>query len=125
MGQHTAETCCTKITSADCWHRYECSNKGKYRHEGKPYCGIHYPPNVEKRRQKSMDRIAEEMRADTEKWERQAFNGKAGDACRALGIDDPSVIPELVALARGYRTETSAQCYDTGHIDAVLAKVKP
>ena len=45
------------------------------------------------------------------------------NAC--AGIDDPSVIPELVALARGYRTETSAQCYDTGHIDAVLAKVKP
>jgi len=37
------------------WDRHSrpCGKNAKYEHEGKHYCGIHYPPNVAKRRAKS------------------------------------------------------------------------
>lgn len=42
---------------------HQCGNKPKYEFEGKRYCGIHYPPNVEARRRKSEERWAAESAA--------------------------------------------------------------
>lgn len=34
------------------WSHHKCGKNAKYEHEGKWYCGIHYPPKVEEKRKK-------------------------------------------------------------------------
>lgn len=50
-------TCCKMVSNGPrtvSFHR--CYNAAKHVHEGKPYCTVHYPPNVEKRVEESTAR---------------------------------------------------------------------
>lgn len=44
-------TCCEMVRGGDTWHptRRPHGITAKYEHDGKWYCGTHYPPNVAKR----------------------------------------------------------------------------
>lgn len=32
------------------WHSHQCANRGTQEHNGKRYCGIHYPPAIKAKR---------------------------------------------------------------------------
>ncbi len=49
---------------------YPCGLNAKFEHEGKHYCGTHYPPNVEARNEKN--RIKYEAKYQAEKAMREA-----------------------------------------------------
>ena len=68
---------------------HQCSKKAK--RDG--FCGIHHPDAVKRRREKSDARYAAETKASDEKWERRAFNDKAGNRCRELGIQPEEICP--------------------------------
>lgn len=60
------EKTCSAIVSNN-WVHYRCRSKAKYEHEGKPYCGTHYPPKVAERANKRDEkyRTEEELLAAT------------------------------------------------------------
>lgn len=127
------EQCCASVRNGSGFGFHNCWFRGKHEHEGKRYCGNHYPPTMEKRRQKQEARWAEERAADALKWERKRFDLRAGEACHKIGIKDPeTVIPELVKIAE-VGLSLVEDAYERGFtpakmaakkMRAVLAKVK-
>lgn len=79
------------------WMRYErCSNNGKIKRNGKWYCGIHDPLKVAERRKKRIERLQEAQGKWKEVFERDEFNARCGDACRAAGIINPEALESLI-----------------------------
>lgn len=76
---------------------YMCHKPAKVQADGKWYCATHDPEAVKRRNAKQEEKWEAQRKADHERWDRQAYNTKAGDACRALGIVDPETeLPKLV-----------------------------
>jgi hypothetical protein len=71
------ESCCKMVYHRNGnWGRsIQCAKRGTHEHEGKRYCGVHFPPNVEKRNQRlsakyDADSARYKWRSDLEKAER-------------------------------------------------------
>ena len=84
------ETCQEKVWPTGSWSGYPCGKKGKVEHDGKWYCGIHSPEAKERRIAKSDERYRQYRARQDEQLAYEIYNTKAGDACRVLGIADPT-----------------------------------
>jgi predicted RNA-binding Zn-ribbon protein involved in translation (DUF1610 family) len=45
--------CCEMVNDSSGWHKFHCARPVKVIRDGKPYCAIHDPEAVQKRREKS------------------------------------------------------------------------
>lgn len=67
--------CAETVCSPGEFRAHPCSFKGKFQHKGKHYCKIHFPPNVEAKREaqrKGWDEEAK-VREEAEKKRKKAF----------------------------------------------------
>ena len=55
------------------------------------YCGVHHPDAVKRRAEKTEARWAEIARQREARYASEAFNRRAGDRCRALGIEPEEI----------------------------------
>lgn len=81
------EYCKEMVRLPGAWLRSQCDNKAK--RDG--YCGTHHPDAVKRRRDKSDTQYkiaAAEFDANDR---RESFNIRAGDRCRALGIEPEEI----------------------------------
>ncbi len=81
------------------FHQYKCSKKGKYKHKEKHYCGTHFPPNVEKRRDKIDAKYNKEWKQKTDKWEQEEKDKKELAEIKKV-VSKPEGIPELVEAVK-------------------------
>ena len=71
------------VPDSGCWARlHQCLNKAI--RDG--FCGVHHPAAVKRRDKKRQDKYDAQTKEWDEKWERKAFNDRAGNRCRELGI---------------------------------------
>ena len=77
------EGCPKKIRPG--YNQYRCGRKIKE----KGYCGIHSPSAVARRKEKRDARYKKELK----KWDKLAFNTRAGNRCRELGIQPEDICP--------------------------------
>lgn len=67
------------------WTYHACGKTAKYEHDGKWYCGTHYPPNVEARREKK-----------SQKWQQKwDYESSLRDARTAVLLAEKNVIDEV------------------------------
>ena len=71
------ERCCKMVYHSNGnWGRSsQCTKRGIHEHDGKRYCGVHYPPNVEKRNQGwqakyNAERVRSQWKSELEQAER-------------------------------------------------------
>lgn len=78
------------------WPRaYPCSRKATLGHEGKRYCSIHYPPNVEaKRKAKQADDKREE---EARRYEFQMRMEK-DRVCKGMTLEQLKALPDGVLM---------------------------
>ncbi len=58
------EQCCRLIYRTGDFQASRCMGRVVHHHDGKPYCGAHYPPNVKARREKSNVVLRERLAAE-------------------------------------------------------------
>ena len=66
---------------------HKCFNNAKK--DG--YCGIHHPDAVKRRREKNDALYAAQTKKWDEQWAKKAFNVRAGNRCRELGIQPEDI----------------------------------
>ena len=69
------------------WAGRQCGHNAK----SDGYCGIHHPDAVKRRREKSEVRYKKWSDEQDKSWARKAFNQRAGDRCRELGIQPEDI----------------------------------
>lgn len=78
---------------------HRCMKKPKVELDGKWYCAFHTPEATSKREQAWNAKYEAKRKFENAKWEREKYDRKAGDACRALGILEPELeLPKLIKL---------------------------
>ena len=101
------EECCATCTDPSGWHRYKCSRRGSYQHEGKLYCKIHHPPTAKAKRDARTKAWNAEYDADRMVRDANAELKTAREALFALVADFYGVLPIPLQLA--YNKVTAAK----------------
>ncbi len=80
----------------DCMTSVQCNKTARYEHNGKPYCGTHYPPNVEAKRAERDKRWDEEREARNKATAAYLTESKVKDFCADWVAENyPAVYAEL------------------------------
>ena len=72
--------CCEDVRDTVLFH--QCSRTARFLHDGKHYCGTHYPPNVEKRRAKIDAKYNAESKRDSTRYEIAGLKAKMYETIR-------------------------------------------
>jgi uncharacterized Zn finger protein (UPF0148 family) len=90
--------CCQPMY--DGFYRSTCLHAGKLEHNGKLFCAIHYPPNVEAKRKKADEKRAIERAARDRKWAISRAREKIVDHIFEHGWNDTAakMLDELKAM---------------------------
>lgn len=81
--------CCEKIWPRGSWSRQPCMSPAKHEINGLWYCGTHNPEAIARRKAREEAQYQAKLKVDQEIRARKNFDLRAGNACRALGIDEP------------------------------------
>ena len=89
-GGQIMENCKEMVRGEGQWgsfHRHRCNHNAK--RDG--YCGTHHPDAVKRRREKSDSYYEKAIAENNARAELEAFNRRAGDRCRELGIEPEGI----------------------------------
>lgn len=90
-------TCAATVYTEGYDHR--CCNPAKYEHEGKWFCGIHYPPKAAERAAAKKTRWKKEWDDRQARWKAEAERDRRAALCVAAceGVPDEKLTPGIVA----------------------------
>lgn len=80
-----------------------CTRAAKFEFDGKPYCGIHYPPNVEKRHAKIDAEMKEKRERDGAFWELKRASSDVLECADNWADKKPGADAALSAAVKNYR----------------------
>jgi hypothetical protein len=118
---------CCKTVFGERVTSWPCQRPAKFTFEGKRYCTVHYPPNVEKRRQEAMEKYRAKLGAKSAKYTRQNDCLSACEGVTFTG-DPTGIVKRMAETLQGMISDYAERVdYDTLSYEsarALLAQVR-
>ncbi len=69
--------CCETVFRNNSFRGSQCRGKGAFTHEGKTYCAVHYPPNVEAKKVERSAKWDAKWEAKKAQWRDEKLGARA------------------------------------------------
>lgn len=122
MSDKKDKQCCKTVWGERTTH-WSCQRTAKYTYNGKRYCYIHYPPNVEKRNRAAAEKYRAKLDKDSAKYNRQR---DCLAACSGVTFitDDPTGIVARLALQLKEMTDLYSSVLNSRYDDSASASAR-